>query len=501
LAQQRQDKGVQKDSVLLLAIAQRLLGMGTPRRMGSRSLGKQNWTTIADFLAVEQIARAVTTDFTENLTGDSLDAGLRLASRCLARTLRFQGRQEEAIRIFDALDLADDDAVAEGSSIDFQMLGSDLLLDLGRTDEAKERLCRALTLEADIGQAHFMLAKFGGSDRPNHLGQLNEILAGPEKAPAVTSALHCARGLLLEHEGDFEQAFDSFLAAGEAKQRNIEKLGAPEAVFKLDELKSVFDADFFADRHGWGRRDTTPIFIVGLPRSGTTLTEQILASHSQIAGAGELPDIAIIHRRLLGDACGDPIATGRFGDVTAEATERAAQLHSRSLTALHAAPIRSGVKHVVDKMPTNFIHLGTIAMLFPNAKIIHCRRELRDIGISCLKNNLAWPYCHPDGFTPLANDYVKLMQHWHETLPLKIFDLDYESMVDDLDSTVHRLLEFCGVPFEESCLEFHNNTRPVRTPTRGQVRSPIYKTSVAAWRRYEAQLQAKGFDAFCELEH
>jgi hypothetical protein len=231
-----------------------------------------------------------------------------------------------------------------------------------------------------------------------------------------------------------------------------------------------------------------PIFIVGLPRSGTTLTEQILASHAQVFGAGEL--------RLARE---DFEALAPQEDQALEALARLDLATARHIGAQHLERLRelnNDRPRVADKMPDNYLYLGLLATLFPRAKFIHCRRDLRDIAVSCWMTNFSsirWAN-DPDHIAARFAEYHRIMDHWRRVLPVPVLEVDYEETVADLESVARRLVGWCGLEWEPGCLAFHQGKRPVRTASVTQVRQPIYRRSVARWKHYEQALPSL-FDA------
>jgi len=250
---------------------------------------------------------------------------------------------------------------------------------------------------------------------------------------------------------------------------------------------------FFEQVRGFGLDSERPIFIVGLPRSGTTLTEQILASHSQVFGAGELRLARDDFEALASPDNPAPDALARLDQATAR---RLGERHLGRLEDLNADRPR-----VVDKMPDNYLYLGLLAVLFPKAKFIHCRRDLRDNAVSCWMTNfrsIRWA-SDPEHIVSRFHNYQRLMQHWREVLPVQMLDVDYEVTVADIEATARRLVQWCGLEWEPACLAFHQNRRPVRTASITQVRQPIYQQSVARWRNYQSAL-APLFAALVEHE-
>ena len=237
---------------------------------------------------------------------------------------------------------------------------------------------------------------------------------------------------------------------------------------------------------GAGLETRRPIFIFGLPRSGTTLIEQVLASHSQIHGAGELlfgrQDFESIP--VLANRAETPL--GCLADLDAEVARKIAQGHEAKLHELDGGR----TARIVDKLPDNYLYLGLLSVLFPRALFIHCRRDPRDVAVSCWMTNfraIRWAN-DLEHIRHRFHEYDRVMAHWRSALTVPILEVDYESAVDDLEAVARRMIAACGLEWEPACLEFHRTSRPVRTASVTQVRQPIYKGSVARWMNYRPEL-------------
>jgi hypothetical protein len=254
-----------------------------------------------------------------------------------------------------------------------------------------------------------------------------------------------------------------------------------------DQMIAAFSTEFLAHGRGWVTPDSRPVFVVGLQRSGTTLVEQIIASHPQIHGAGELRDVGQIFHdlpQIVGPAARDSFdALNRLGPDSAT---RAARFLLERFDEL--AP--STATRVVDKAPDNIRFLGLIALLWPGARVIVCDRDLRDVAVSCWLAGYAVLWSHQwEHIARRFAVYQQMLSHWQRTRPLEWLDVRYEHLVDNLEDDARRLIDFVGLEWDPACLQFHETRRVVRTPSMAQVRQPIHSQSVGRWRHYEMNLQ------------
>jgi tetratricopeptide (TPR) repeat protein len=297
--------------------------------------------------------------------------------------------------------------------------------------------------------------------------------------------LNIALGYYHDRQQDYNAAFRR-LQLGYDVQAARDPFDSDGFQRAIDSLLQVLTEDFFRTTATSGISSERPIFIVGMPRSGTTLTEQILASHSRVAAGGELSMLLNVSYQIRNlSRSGEPYPRG-LRTMTRIGLR---QLGRRYLE--HLDRISADSARVTDKLPFNFMHLGVIALIFPNARIVHCRRHPLDNCLSCYFTSFADQIRFANRLDTLGRyylDYDRLMRHWHRVLPIDIFDLQYEDLVHDTEKRVRALLDFCGLDWEEGCKTFYETQRGVRTPSRWQVRQPIYTGSVQRWRNYERQL-------------
>jgi tetratricopeptide (TPR) repeat protein len=359
---------------------------------------------------------------------------------------------------------------------------------MGHGDEAIESYRRAAACRPDFGEAYWSLANLKTYRFTDE--ELTKIRAA-ESAPitGVVDRYHLsfALGKALEDQGEFAESF-RYYERGNALKR-VESNYRPEIIENNTRQQiEVCTREFFDSRRGWGAPDLDPIFIVGLPRSGSTLLEQILASHSQVEGTQELANVQQIVAKLRGR---DPdLNNSRYPRILTQLSAADfLQLGAHYMAGTRV--YRTDKPFFIDKMPNNFRHLGLIHLMLPNAKIIDARRE----PMACCFGNLKQLYANGQEFTYSTADiaryyrtYLELMRHWNRVLPGRVLRVQYEDVVDDLEGNVRRLLDFCGLPFEAGCIEFHKTERSVRTASSEQVRQPLYRAGLDQWRQFEPWL-------------
>jgi tetratricopeptide (TPR) repeat protein len=360
---------------------------------------------------------------------------------------------------------------------------------VGRQADAIAAYARAVALAPALGEAWWSLANLKTFRfTPRQMEIMREGLARADLDGEDRYHLHFALGKALEDAAAYEEAFAQY-AAGNALRRQSVVYDAEETSDHVRRSITVFTPAFFAARAGQGDPAPDPIFVVGLPRAGSTLIEQILATHSKVEGTMELPDIIAIARRLSGR---------KARSQTSAYPENLAELDAGEMARLGAEYLertriqrKLGRPFFVDKMPNNFAHAGLIHLILPNAKIIDARRHPLGCCFSAFKQHFARGQAFSYEQTELGRyyaDYVALMAHIDAVLPGRVHRVLYERMVDDPEGEVRRLLAYCGLPFEENCLEFYRNDRAVRTASSEQVRQPIFRDGIDQWRHFEPWL-------------
>lgn len=436
----------------------------------------------------------------------------------LAQFLFRRGRHEEALPVIErAVALAPESAEFENT------LGG-VLVELARPEAAVPHFRRAISLDPDFAKAHHNLGAalhdLGGLDeaqacyrraialKPDyaaayrHMSRVKRFtpndpdvaaMQGLLKAPSLDAgdrvALHFALAKACEDMGEYEPAFEHLIQANQGARRRI-TYSIDEDMGKVTRLMGAFDRAAIGAAAGAGFASELPIFIVGMPRTGTTLVEQILASHPEVAGAGELRDLGLVDGQIknwLEPGCTEPFPEC-LGAIRREAWQALGAAYVEGLE-VH----RRGAARVTDKMPFNFNWVGLIHMMLPKAAIVHVTRDPLDTCLSCYKQQFVEGSHFSYDLTELGRYYHccyrRITAHWRAVLPGRVFDLHYEDLVRDPEPAIAALLDHCGLPWSDACLGFHKTERSVQTASAAQVRQPLYASSVALWRRYERQLE------------
>jgi predicted Zn-dependent protease len=359
----------------------------------------------------------------------------------------------------------------------------------GRQSESIAAYRRAIALEATLGEAWWSLAnlktfRFSQSE----VGALRSALARTDLADEDRLHFEFALAKALEDDGSYQESFEHY-AGGNAIRRRLHPYSADEHSGFVQRSLALFTPEFFAARAGAGVEAADPIFVVGLPRSGSTLIEQILASHSQIEGTMELPDIPQIARDIAARQGAEPEAA--FLSALASLTPAELRAYGERYLERTRLLRRTGKPFFVDKMPNNCLYVGLIQLILPNARIIDARRHPLGCCFSCFKQHFARGQSFTYDLQDLGRyyrDYVALMANFDAVLPGRVYRVFYETMIADTDAQVRSLLAHCGLPFEDGCLRFYENERAVRTASSEQVRQPIFQDALEQWRHYEPWL-------------
>ena len=349
---------------------------------------------------------------------------------------------------------------------------------VGRQDDSVAAYRRSLALEPTLGSSWWSLANLKTFRfTPDDVAAMQGALAVPGISEEDRYQLEFALGKAREDAGQWADSFVHY-AEGNRRRRALLDYDPAHVTAIVDRQRATLDADFFAARMGWGCPAADPIFVVSLPRSGSTLIEQILASHSAVEGTMELPDIGMIAGRL-----------GPGG--ISQLTEQEARAWGEDYLARTAVQRKDGKPHFVDKMPNNWTYLALIHLILPNARIIDARRHPLGCGWSVFKQHFARGQSFSYDLAEIGyyyRDYVRALDHIDTMLPGRVHRVFYEQMVDDTEAQVRALLDAAGLPFEDACLRFHETERAVRTASSEQVRRPIFREGLDHWRHFEPWL-------------
>jgi tetratricopeptide (TPR) repeat protein len=403
-----------------------------------------------------------------------------LAYNNLGNILHEQNKPDEALEFLNrALEIKPDFVEAHNN------LGN-VLKAQGNIAEAVASYNRALEIQPDFVDAYRQLAHARKYTEYNdEIRAMETLLQDDSMNDLQKMHLNFGLGKAYEDLGEYEKAFSCIQVANRLKRDTFEYAMSEDRVF-INNIKKTFDEKFILEHTGAGCNSGTPIFIVGMPRSGTSLVEQILSSHPLVHGAGELGYM----RSMLLKYCSKkvepeiPDCIKKFGKNDFKKFGSAyvdkIRLHSQD------------AKYITDKMPHNFLNIGLIKLVLPNAKIIHCQRNPMDTCFSNFKNFFTGTHKYAYDLQELGEYYKlydQLMEYWHKILPGFIYDIQYEELVADQENQTRRLLEYCGLDWDDRCLSFHKSNRTVRTASSTQVRQPIYNDSVQLWKQYEKQLE------------
>ena len=356
---------------------------------------------------------------------------------------------------------------------------------LGNLDDAENVLRDVLAMQPGNPNAHWILSNVRKATDRGHAAELEELVKREHRNPRALAFLNYGLGKELEDLEEWEGAFEAFDRGARARRSTLD-YDEPSEIEMYDAFGETFTADWLHDGRT-GHDDPSPIFVVGQPRSGTTLIERIITSHSQVHSAGELRQLGTCIRRL-----GDYREPKR---VSPKLAEIAAAVDPRELGEaymLTTRTMRGSLPRFVDKLPPNNLYLPVILKALPNAKIVHLIRNPMDACFASFKQLFADAYPHSYDQAEMARHHARyhhLMRRWRERFPGRFFDISYEETARDLEPNARALIEFLELPWEDACLEFHKQAAAVTTASAVQVRQPVHTRSIERWRRYERQLE------------
>ncbi len=397
----------------------------------------------------------------------------------LGNALQALGRMKESIVCYEqALAIKPDFAEAHDNlGLAFQQLG--------RENDAFDRYEQALAIKPDFAKAYHHLSVI--DPKLEQVPIIEHLLTSPTINEEDAMFCHFALGNIYNNRKSFTKAFKNYQKANDLKRKTLTYDSHNHSVF-VDKLISAYSKSYFQEKIAYGSGSQLPVFIVGMPRSGTTLVEQIISNHSQVHGAGELLAIALIEKTIAkqfdaASPCPECLSLLNDSDISGYYTEYLKEIGRYSQDATR----------ITDKMPDNFLRLGLIKTLFPKAHIIHCKRNALDTCMSIYNNYFMYisgnEYsCDLNEIGQYYLDYERLMKHWDSLFSSEIFEVQYEELVTNQETVSRQLIAYLGLEWDEKCLDFHKNKRAVRTISNLQVRQPIYRNSINRWKQYEEHL-------------
>ncbi len=400
-----------------------------------------------------------------------------------ATVLGSLGEFTEAIAIYEKVvkDIPDHSKI--------RMSFGHVLKTAGRLEDSIDSYRRSIALEPSLGEAYWSLAnlktfRFTDAD----VEAMRAQLARKDLTDEDRLHFEFALGKALEDRKVWEDSFSHYATGNEIRRKQLHYRSADSSALVANS-KRVLTRDFFAERAGWGASAADPIFILGMPRAGSTLLEQILSSHSMVEGTMELSDVMTIAHDLVRRAKDE--GDVRYTDILRELKPEEFQAYGERYIASTRIQRKTAAPFFVDKMPNNWPYVGLIHLILPNAKIIDARRHPLGCCFSAFKQHFARGQGFSYSLTDVGGyyrDYVELMAHFDDVLPGRVHRVIYEDTISNTETEVRRLLDYCGLPFEEECLRFYENDRAVRTASSEQVRQPIFRDGVDHWRHYEPWL-------------
>jgi tetratricopeptide (TPR) repeat protein len=423
----------------------------------------------------------------------ALNPNFELAYLNLAHALVKLERHGDALEVFQ-------DCIKHCSSAKlYQKLGT-TLQQLGRMGEAQQAYLKVIELDSTMGSAYRHLAEITKIDNNDAIDIKSIVELGLNvKGMSEHDLMHLNYAWAKVNDGikNYPAAFFAYKQGNDLNRKSY-KYGKNDSVKIFDNITSFYNEKFISQRLDSGLQAGKPIFILGMPRSGTTLVEQIISSHSDVTGAGELPYMADQAKQFKGGALA---FHKRFESMGQEQWRDIAQAY---LTGLNSYD--EGKAHITDKMPHNFLNIGMISKLLPNAKIIHCKRHPMANCLSIYKAYFGAKNSHPYAYNlkELAhyhNLYEDLMDHWRKVLPGRFYEVSYEQLTSNQEQESRKLIEYCGLDWQEACLDFYKTDRKVKTASAFQVRQPMHNQSVGLWKRYGDALQPLLEDLYIPPEY
>jgi len=418
---------------------------------------------------------------------DSLRETLRLDPQHVQARLRL-GQALHVLRQSEASEKAFRQLLRQEPEHGRAWLGlGQVLMRAGDVAQARDCFFRAIQINPalpDVSTALVRSHRYTERDR-EEVDTLVGLASRAASWPDVSADYNFALGKVMDDLGNYDEAFRYYAQGNRLAQKTKPSFDGGKLSSVVGAIIETFSTEFFEARSDFGHESETPVFVVGMMRSGSTLVEQILASHPDVFGADELPYVDDLAETI----------SGQLGSRYPKCAARMRRAQSAELGAQYVSRVRAlnaEAGRIVDKMPGNLFHLGFIATLFPNATIIHCHREPMDVALSIFfqqfENGHEWSYSL-DEIATFYRQYHRVMRHWRKTLPTRIFHLSYEELIVNQESLTRALVDHCNLPWDDACLDFSRTERLVGSASNWQVRQPMYKSSVARWKNYERHLQ------------
>ncbi len=407
----------------------------------------------------------------------ALQPEFAMAHYNLGVALDESGQPEEAITAYRKAIAIDADYADAHNNLAFT------LQELGRGEEAVAAYKQTLIIQPDYAAAHLHLSMIAPAE--NNLAVINSLLQSSTLSETERSHYHFALGNIYNSLQQYDPAFEHYEKGNNARRGTI-SYKAEDYSTHVDKLIGTYNRAYFEKISGFGSDSQLPVFIIGLPRSGSTLIEQVLSSHPLIYGGGEIPLIGRLERKLAGEL----VSAGGYPDCM-QAISRDMALEYAGLYLNEISELSNNVEHVTDKDPGNFHRIGLIKTLFPRARFIHCLRDPADTCLSIYFNYFSEGNEYSFDLVELGRyyrDYRRLMQHWQTLFADDILQVSYEELVTGQEAMSRRMLDFIGLEWDNNCLDFHLNKRPVRTASSVQVRQALYQSSMGRWKNYAAHL-------------
>jgi tetratricopeptide (TPR) repeat protein len=401
------------------------------------------------------------------------------AKNDLAYVLYNLGEVNDAIQMFEDLILTHPDYFSPYSNL------ANIFFHLGKTDESIEKYKQALAVDPGHAETYRHLSAI--KPDPEQVDNIKKRLQEADISALDKMHYHYALGAIYNHIKSYDESFHHYSIANQLKRESFE-YDARKHTEYVNRVINTFSISYFQSKPVIGSNSERPVFIVGMPRSGTTLIEQIISSHSDIAGADELILMPKIENLLDKEFSNTSTYPECMNDVDETILGKYAEEYLVQLTKISKEALR-----VSDKLPDNFLRIGLIKQLFPNAKIIHCKRNALDTCSSIYLNYFPKGNHHTFDLHDLGNyylDYLRIMKHWNTVFSSELFEIQYEDLISDQEKMSRQLIEYIGLKWDDKCINFYNNDRAVKTTSNLQVRQPVYNKSINRWKRYEKELQS-----------